>query len=282
MPLAFVVLWSTGFLAGKTGVQDSGPLHFLFVRFLIVAVLLGLTALATRAPWPRSPRETLHIIVAGLLVHASYLGGVFTALHAGISAGQIAMIVGLQPILTAILAARLLKERISARRWLGLLIGLIGISIVIYPKLPHDHSLPGIDSGLPAALFALLAITLGTIYQKRFCANMDLRSGGTLQYLACALVLPLFFDASDPAPHWSLSFILSLSWLVLVLSVGAIGLLYRLLARGAASQVASYFYLVPPTTVLFGVVLLGEPLTLITVLGALFVTVGVALANAND
>lgn len=278
-PLLFVVLWSTGFLAGKAGVQDAGPMHFLFIRFLIVSLLFALVTVFTRAPWPKTSEAAMHIMIAGLLVHAAYLGGVFSALRQGISAGQIAMIVGLQPILTAIFAAQLLKERVTAKRWGGLVIGLMGILLVIVPKLPQDALIPRIDSGLPAAVFALFAITLGTLYQKRFCADMDLRSGGVLQFAACALVLPFFFDASDPAPHWTVRFIVSLAWLVLVLSVGAIGLLYRLLRRGAASQVASYFYLVPPVTVIFGVVLLGEPLTPSAILGAVLVTLGVALAR---
>jgi len=277
-PAGFVVLWSTGFLAGKAGVADSGPMHFLLVRFVLVALLLLTVALLTRAPWPQSKREVIHIAVAGLLVHASYLGGVFTALRQGVSAGQIAMIVGLQPVLTALCAAWLLKERVGFKRWMGLLTGILGVGLVISPRLAHGLFTAEAELGMPAAFFALFAISIGTVYQKRFCQGMDLRSGGAIQYVVCAAAIALCITPNDPAPIWTLNFILALSWLVLVLSVGAIGLLYRLLAHGEASKVASYFYLVPPLTTLLGMVLFGETLTLASAVGTLLVSVAVALA----
>ena len=277
-PGTFVLLWSTGFIAGKAGIADAGPLHFLAWRFLIVSVLLALAALLGGARWPARGWPLLHIAVAGVLVHAGYLGGVFTALRQGFGAGQVALVVGLQPLLTAVGAGWLLGERVGPRRWTGLLLGLIGVLLVLLPRLQAGpdwrQSLPG----LPAALVALFSISLGTLYQKRNCRGMDLRSGGAVQYLVCALLLAALIGPDDPAPQWTLRFSLALAWLVLVLSVGAIGLLYRLLQRGAASQVASLFYLVPPLTVLMGMLFFGERLNGSALLGMLLVAVAVALA----
>lgn len=277
-PALFVLLWSTGFIAGKAGVADSGPLHLLAIRFASVSVLLLSVAFISRAPWPTEKQKIFHILISGLLVHAGYLGGVFTALREGITAGQIAMIVGLQPVLTALCAAWLLKEKVGLRRWLGLLTGFFGVGLVISPKLSNGFLTPEALMGMPAAIFALCSISIGTVYQKRFCQGMDLRSGGAIQYAVCAAVIYCIIGADDPAPEWTLRFIFSLSWLVLVLSVGAIGLLYRLLTRGEASKVVSYFYLVPAVTTLFGAILFGESLTLITVIGTALVSLAVAIA----
>jgi drug/metabolite transporter (DMT)-like permease len=273
-----VLLWSTGFLAGKAGVADSGPFHLVAIRFAIASVLLLSFALLTRAPWPKQSRDIFHIIIAGLLVHAGYIGAVFTALREGVTAGQIAMIVGLQPVLTALCASWLLKETVSLRRWIGLLTGLLGVGLVISPRLTHGFFTPEALLGMPAALFALGSISMGTLYQKRFCQGMDLRSGGAIQYAASALIIFFLIGADDPAPQWTMRFIFALTWLVLVLSVGAIGLLYRLLEQGEASKVVTYFYLVPPVTTFFGVILFGESFTLLTAIGTVLVSIAVAVA----
>ena len=277
-PALFVLLWSTGFIAGKAGVADSVPFHLVMIRFAIASVLLLSFALITRAPWPKQSRDILHIIIAGLLVHAGYIGAVFSALREGVTAGQIAMIVGLQPLLTALCASWLLKETVGFRRWLGLLTGLLGVGLVISPRLTHGVFTYEAALGMPAALFALCSISMGTIYQKRFCQGMDLRSGGAIQYAASALVIFFLIGADDPAPQWTARFIFALSWLVLVLSLGAIGLLYRLLEHGEASKVVTYFYLVPPFTTLLGAILFGESVTVITVIGTALVSIAVAIA----
>ncbi len=277
-PALFVLLWSTGFIAGKAGVADSGPFHLVMIRFAIASVLLFSFAFLTRAPWPKQSQDILHIIIAGLLVHAGYIGAVFTALHQGVTAGQIAMIVGLQPLLTALCASWLLNETVGLRRWLGLLTGLLGVGLVISPRLTHGIFTAEATLGMPAALFALCSISIGTIYQKRFCQGMDLRSGGAIQYAASSLVIFFLIGADDPAPEWTARLIFALSWLVLVLSLGAIGLLYRLLEHGEASKVVTYFYLVPPVTTLLGVILFGESLTVLTVIGTALVSIAVALA----
>jgi len=278
-PALFVLFWSTGFLAGKAGVANSGPFHLVAIRFAIASLLLLSIALLTRAPWPQRSQDILHIIMAGLLVHAGYIGAVFTALKQGVTAGQIAMIVGLQPLLTALCASWLLNEKVSARRWLGLLTGLIGVGLVISPRLAHGVFTTEAAIGMPAALFALCSISIGTIYQKRFCQGMDLRSGGAIQYAASALIIFFLIGSDDATPQWTAQFIIALSWLVLVLSVGAIGLLYFLLERGEASKVVSYFYLVPAITTLLGALLFGESLTLLTAIGTALVSLAVAIAS---
>ncbi len=278
-PALFVLFWSTGFLAGKAGVADSGPFHLVAIRFAIASLLLLSIALLTRAPWPQRSQDILHIIMAGLLVHAGYIGAVFTALKEGVTAGQIAMIVGLQPLLTALCASWLLNEKVSARRWLGLLTGLIGVGLVISPRLAQGVFTAEAAIGMPAALFALCSISMGTIYQKRFCQGMDLRSGGAIQYAASALIIYFLIGSDDAAPQWTAQFIFALSWLVLVLSVGAIGLLYFLLERGEASKVVSYFYLVPAITTLLGALIFGESLTLLTAIGTALVSLAVAISS---
>jgi drug/metabolite transporter (DMT)-like permease len=277
-PGLFVLLWSSGFIAGKAGIGAAGPLHFLCLRFVVVALLLAGSAWLTRAPWPRRIPAIAHIVVAGWLIHAGYLGGVFTALRAGFGAGEVALVVGLQPLLTALLAAAWLGERVGIRRWSGLVLGLAGVVLVLWPRLHAGPAWPIALPGLPAALLALVSISAGTIYQKRFCQGMDLRSGGAIQYLSSGLLLASLIGPADAAPVWTVRFALALGWLVLVLSVGAIGLLYRLLQQGAASQVASLFYLVPPVTTLMGMACFGEHVGAVAAVGMLLVMAAVTLA----
>ncbi len=281
-PALFVLLWSSGFVAGKAGVADSGPLHLLLIRYLLASTLLLLAAGWSRAPWPATMRQTMWIALAGLLVHAGYLGGVFTALRAGFGAGEVALVVGLQPILTAAFAALWLGERLSWQRRAGLLLGLIGIALVLSPRL-GAHRLSALlqAPGLTAAVLALFSISIGTIFQKRFCADMDLRSGGAIQFATCAVFtgLLLWCSPGDAPPQATLRLAFALAWLVLVLSVGAVGLLYRLLQRGAASQVTTLFYLVPVVTTALGMLLFGETLTPLAALGMLLTVSAVILAR---
>jgi drug/metabolite transporter (DMT)-like permease len=277
VPALFVVLWSTGFLGARLGLPHAGPLTFLALRFGLAAGLLALVALATRAPWPRRPAEVGHYAVAGLLVHAVYLGGVFVGISLGVEAGVSALIVGLQPLLTAALAGTLLGERVAPRQWAGLGLGLLGVALVLARKLGQG---PGDALGGLACIAALLGITAGTFYQKRFCAGMDLRSGGAVQFAAASLAtaLPaLLFD--DTHIDWTGEFIFALLWLVLPLSLGAVSLLYVLIRRGAASRVASLFFLVPPCTALIAWPLFGETLGPVALVGMALTAAGVALAS---
>jgi drug/metabolite transporter (DMT)-like permease len=279
MPGLFVLLWSTGFIGARLGMPHAEPMTFLALRFALTAAILGPVALLTRAPWPRRRVDYLHLAVAGLLMHGVYLGGVFVAIRLGLEAGLSALIVSLQPLLVAASAPLLLAERVGPRAWAGLGLGLCGVALVLARKLGLSAS----DAwGALACLAALARITVGTLYQKRFCSGHDLRSGNFVQFTAAAVacwLLALLFETRQVA--WTGELVLALLWLVLVLSLGAITLLYLLLRRGAASRVASLFFLVPPTTALIAWPLFGERLGALELLGMALTVTGVALVNLD-
>ncbi len=277
MPGLFVLLWSTGFIGAKFGLPYAGPMTFLALRFAMVAFAMLLVSVATAAPWPATWRQAGHIAMVGVLLQGIYLGGVFTGIAWGVSAGLSALIVGLQPALTAAIAGAVLGERVTPRQWLGFALGLCGVVLVAAHKLTLDRSH---ILGAAATLAALFGITLGTLYQKRFCAGMDLRSGTVIQNAVAALVmLPGAVFAERLRIEWSGRFVFALSWLCLVLSVGATLLLFSLLRRGAAAQVASLFYLVPPATSLIAYALFGETLGWPALLGIALTMLGVMLVN---
>lgn len=282
MPGVFVVLWSTGFIGAKYGLPYAEPLTFLLLRYAVVAALLGALAGVTRAPWPQTPRLAGHIAVSGLLVHAVYLGAVFVAIARGLPAGIVALVAGLQPLLTAAVAGRLLGERVSARQWVGLMLGLGGIAMVLGEKAAG-----GMESGFGAAeiaiaFLALFGITAGTLYQKRFCTGMDLRTGTLIQYIAsAAATLPVALLLEDFRVEWSGRFVFALGWLVLVLSIGAISVLLTLIRRGEAARVASFFYLVPPVTALIAYALFDERLGAVALFGMAVAAAGVGLVVAK-
>ena len=276
VPLLFVLLWSTGFIGAKYGMPYAGPLTFLSLRYLTLIVLMSLLAVGFRCAWPVGLRQWLHLGMAGLLIHALYLGGVFVAISQGLPAGVVSLMVGLQPLLTAVLAGMLVGERVQARQWLGLGLGLIGSVLVLSARIEGGFGWAGV---LPA-LLALLGITLGTLYQKRFCPHFDWRSGAAVQFGAAGLVtLPLAFLVEGWQVQWTGEFVFALGWLVLVLSVGAIGLLNHLIRSGSAVNVASLFYLVPPATAVIAWLLFGETLTLIQLAGLGVAVTGVALVR---
>jgi drug/metabolite transporter (DMT)-like permease len=279
MPATFVFLWATGFIGAKYGLPYAQPATFLTLRFIFVVALMLFLALALRAPWPASGAQIFHIAVAGVLLHGGYLGGVFTAIYQGMSAGLSALIVGLQPILTAIAAAPLLHERLSARQWLGLALGLGGVALVVMQRL----SLGGLSPfSFGMAILALVSITAGTLYQKRYCAAFDLRTGAVIQFVAAGVVLAPFAVAFEHEPvQWNGEFLFALAWLVLVLSIGAISLLTLLIRHGAATKVASLFYLVPPVTAAIAFALFGETLSVIAWAGFALAVAGVALVVRN-
>jgi drug/metabolite transporter (DMT)-like permease len=210
-----------------------------------------------------------------LLVHGGYLGGVYAAIYHGLSAGLVALIVGLQPILTAITAGLWLKDDINSRQWIGLGLGLVGVALVVAGKVDMAGLSP---VGLGLALLALFSISAGTLYQKRYCQAMDFRTGGAIQYAATGVVLALLAGINETMHVvWSGAFIFALSCLCLVLSVGAVSLLFFLIKRGEAAQVSSLFYLTPPVTALMAWAVFGEPLTLLIFLGMAVAALGVAL-----
>jgi drug/metabolite transporter (DMT)-like permease len=276
MPGVFVVLWSTGFVGAKLGLPYAGPLTFLALRFAVVTGIMLTVALATRAAWPH-PREAGHAAVVGLLIQFLYLGGVFFGISRGVSAGVAALIVGVQPILTAAFAGAVVGDRVTRRQWTGLALGLVGVACVVWEKI----DLAGAQSsGLLAVVGALLGITFGTLYQKRYCGGIDLRCATVLQnasagaaMLACAFLLEPMRIA------WTAEFVFALLWLCLVLSVGATILLLWLIRHGAASRVASLFYLVPPVTAFMAFLLFRETLGLAALAGMGLTMAGVALVN---
>ncbi|AXS81581.1 DMT family transporter [Dechloromonas sp. HYN0024] len=273
-PLLFVFLWSTGFIGAKLGLPHAEPLSFLLTRYGLVIALMLVIALATRAPWPEKGRDWLHIGISGVLVHAVYLGGVFVAIKHGLPAGVTALVVGMQPLLTGFGAGWLLGEKVSARQWGGLGLGLLGVGLVVSGKLGEG----ALGPMLIPAVVALLGITVGTLYQKRFCPKFDLRTGSVIQFVPTAIVTALAVALFENYRiDWSGEFVFALGWLVLVLSLGAISLLNLLIRSGSAVNVAALFYLTPPTTALIAYVIFGENLTLTAAFGMLVAVSGVYL-----
>ena len=275
MPGTFVVLWASGFIGGKLGLLYAEPATFLLLRFALVVALMLPLALLWRAPWPATLGQVTHIGVAGVLIQSCYLGGVFAAIHHGISAGLIALIVGLQPVLTAFVAAPLLGERVSPRQWAGLLLGLAGVALVVMQNTSLSGVTP-VSAGF--ALLALAGITMGTMYQKRFCGSFDLRAGSVIQFVAAGIALApfaLLFETREV--QWSPALLFALGWLVLVLSIGAISLLALLIRRDAVTKVVSLMYLTPPVTAVMAWLVFGETLSIQALLGLGLAAVGVAI-----
>jgi drug/metabolite transporter (DMT)-like permease len=273
------VLWSTGFIAAKYGLPYAPPLKFLLVRFSLVATLMGAVVLATRARFPASMRTIAHVAIAAWLVHGVYLGGVFVSMAGGMPAGTSAMLVGLQPLLTVLLARAWLGESINARQCVGLALGLVGVYFVVREKI----ELRGDAIALLPIVLALVGISVGTLYQKRFAANVDLRSGAVVQFGACVLLYAPIVAWLEPTPiAWTGEFAFALGWSVLVLSVGAISVLYWLLRHGAAADVARLFYLVPPVTALMAYALFGERLGALALAGMVLIAIGVLLARRTQ
>ncbi len=278
-PALFVLLWSTGFIGAKAGLPYAEPFTFVALRYLFVVALMLPLALVLRAAWPRRRIDVFHLVVAGLLLHAVYIGGVFASIYHGLPAGISALIVGLQPLLTATMVGPLLGERVTARQWLGLLLGLAGVALVLANKLAFDRATGG---AVALSVLALLGITFGTIYQKRFCTAADMRSSAVIQFAAAGLAcLAIAWPLETMRVEWSAEFAAALAWLVIVLSIGTVSLLYLLLRRGAAAKIASLFYLVPPVTALFAWLLFGETLGALALAGMALAAAGVALVQRS-
>lgn len=276
VPALFVLLWSTGFVVAKLGIHAAEAATFLVVRFAVVVPLLVLLALVLRSRWP-GPRLAGHAAVVGILMHVIYLGGVFAAIEKGVPAGVAAVIVGLQPLLTATVVGPVLGERVKRIQWIGLLLGLAGVVLVLREKLTLGQ---GSTFGYVLCFAALAGITLGTVYQKRFCTGIDLVTGGVMQFAAAGIVaLILAFAFETMTVVWTTNFILSIFWLAVVLSVATVALLMWLIRRGAAAKVASLFYLVPAVAALMAWPLFGEGFGLIGLAGMALTVFGVALAN---
>jgi drug/metabolite transporter (DMT)-like permease len=274
-PAIFVVLWSTGFIATKYGLNNAEPLTFLAIRMAVVVALMAVIAAVARPKWP-DRFGIAHSVVAGILVHGFYLGGTAVAIAHSIPAGLSALIPGLQPILTSTLANRWLGERVTPLQWAGLLLGLAGVVLIL-----HDRPMSGEAGwGWLASGVSLVSITLGTLYQRRYCGKIDWRAGNLVQYVAVVI----FFAAAagvfeNHEVHWTREFVLSVAWLAVMLSIGSIGLLYWLIRRSAATSVASLFYLVPAVTALMAYVLFGERLDPVAIAGMVACAAAVFVVN---
>jgi drug/metabolite transporter (DMT)-like permease len=275
-PAVFVVLWSSGFIGTKLGLPYAEPMTFLSLRMISVLALLALLVIVTRPPWPKRA-GVLHNVVAGILMQGLYLGGVFVAIYHGLPAGLAALVVSLQPVLTSTLANRWLGEKVALHQWIGLLLGLAGVFLVVQGKIA------GGDTPVLAwtAIFvALIGITVGTLYQKRFAGKVDWRYGLLIQYSAAGVLFvagAYLFETR--MVRWTPEFMFTLGWLVIVLSLGAIWLLYFMIRRSAATRVVSLFYLTPVVTALMAWGLFNERLGPLALLGMAICVAGVFLVN---
>jgi len=273
-PALFVILWSSGFIGARLGVAYAEPFTVLLLRFAVVLAIMLPLALLWRVQWPNR-RGTFDIAVSGLLIQGGYLGGCFSAVYHGMPAGLIALITGLQPILTAFAAAPLLGEAVTRMQWLGLALGFGGVAMVVWQKI----NLQGLDPVSVAwSIEALIAITAGTLYQKRFCPSFDLRAGAVIQFIAAgALLLMLALMTETMQVNWNVEFVFAIAWLAIVLSIGAVSLLFVLIKHGEATRVSSLFYLTPLVTAAMAWFAFDEKLSALALIGMVIGVIGVAL-----
>ena len=273
MPAVFVLIWSTGFIVARLGMPNSPPMKFLALRYIFSVLCFAVWALAARVRWPANRRQYGHLAVVGVLMHAGYLGGVWTAVKLGMGAGLAALLVSLQPVLTAVWVSSR-GGRVTARQWCGLALGLGGLALVVWNKLGLGEIHP---ANLLCAIIALVSITVGTLYQKRFVAPCDVRTANLVQLSAAFVVtLPLALLETE-GMRWTAGLIGAMGWSVLGMTLGGSSLLYLLIQRGAATAVTSLFYLVPPCTALMAWLLFDEPITALTVAGMALTASGVSL-----
>jgi drug/metabolite transporter (DMT)-like permease len=281
VPALFVLIWSTGWIAARAVAPYCDPLTFLTIRYALATLALFAFAMAVGARWPKTRDEVGHAMFSGVLLHAIYLGGVWWAISHGVPTGISGVIAAVQPILTALLAPRLARETITAKQWLGIALGFFGIAMVLQPKLSAVDvgQLGSVALPLAVNVVGMIAVTLGTFYQKRFIATGDLRTTTMLQYVGAAIVtLPLAYALEPMRMTWNLPVVVTMAWSVLGLSIGAIGLLLFLIRRGAVSRAAALVYLVPPAVALEAMLLFGETLGPLQIAGMAVTAAGVALA----
>lgn len=275
MPGVFVLIWSTGFVVARFGMPHAPPLSFLACRYALSVLAFGFWIALSRPAWPQGRAQWGHLAVTGMLLHVGYLGGVWAAVKGGLGAGTVALVVGLQPVLTALwVSATGQEHRIAARQWLGLALGLAGLVLVVWHKLGVGEVS---STNLVLSLLALLSITAGTLYQKRFVAPCDVRTASTVQ-LAAAFVVSAPLAALEPGHiEWHPHVIGAMAWSVLALTLGASSLLYLMIQRGAATRVTSLMYLVPPCTAVLAWLLFDEHLSGTVIAGMLLTAAGVGL-----
>jgi len=275
-PAVFVLLWSSGFIGAKLGLAYAEPLTYLVLRMLGVLIILGIIVVLTQPKWPDA-LGFRHSVATGLMVHGLYLGGVFVAIGHGLLAGLAALIVSLQPLLTSTIAQRFLGERVGARQWAGLALGFVGVYLVLRDKTVVGEATP---LAWAAVTIGLVGITVGTVYQKRFGGSIDWRPALLIQYAAAAVLFGAgAFAFETRVVHWSPEFVFALSYLVVVLSLGAVWLYYFMIRHAAATRVVSLFYLTPPVTALMAFALFGEKLSSLALVGMAVCVIGVFLVN---
>lgn len=280
MPAVFVLIWSTGFIVARYGMPHAPPFSFLAMRYAFSIFCFSIWIYLAKVKWPQTRQEYLHLAMTGILMHAGYLGGVWAAVKAGMGSGLSALVVGFQPVLTAIwLSSSVtgLENKISRRQWLGLILGFLGLVLVVWRKLTQGSALDHVNLvNLSFALMALFSITLGTLYQKSFVKPCDVRSANTIQLMAALIVTsPLAFLETE-AIQWNAELWGAMAWSVLGLTLGGSSLLYLLIQKGAAASVTSLMYLVPPCTAILAWFLFDEPITLVTLLGIALTAWGVS------
>jgi drug/metabolite transporter (DMT)-like permease len=280
MPAVFVLIWSTGFIVARYGMPHAPPFSFLAMRYALSIFCFSIWIYFAKVKWPQTREEYLHLAMTGILMHAGYLGGVWAAVKAGMGSGLSALIVGFQPVLTAIwLSSRVTgaENKISQRQWMGLILGFLGLVLVVWRKLTQGSALDHVNLvNLSFALMALFSITLGTLYQKSFVKPCDVRSANTIQLMAAFIVTsPLAFLETE-AIQWNAELWGAMAWSVLGLTLGGSSLLYLLIQKGAAASVTSLMYLVPPCTAILAWFLFDEPITLVTLLGIALTAWGVS------
>lgn len=263
----------------------ADPLTFLSLRYSLAAIALLGICLAARVAWPKTRVEWSHAVFSGVLLHGIYLGGVWWAINAGVPTAISGLIAALQPILTAMAAPLVVGERLSRVQWMGIVMGLMGLLIAIVPRLIGLHWSEVGMAAVPLLVnvVAMLGVTAGTIYQKRYLQSGNLRSTAMLQYIgAVAFTLPLAWLTEDMHITWNFEIAIALLWSVLGLSIGAVMLLLYLIRRGQVSRAASLIYLVPPAVAIEALLLFGERLTIPMIVGTVIVVFGVYLTNRSQ
>jgi drug/metabolite transporter (DMT)-like permease len=283
MPWLFVLIWSTGFVVARLAMPYSPPFSFLAVRFALSALCFAVWIALARAIWPQGRAQWGHLAVTGLLMQVGYLGGVWTAIKGGVGAGTVALLVGLQPVLTALwIAGRESRTLgvgpVPSRQWLGLSLGFAGLGFVVWPKLGSGEVTA---ANFAFAVVGLLGITIGTLYQKRYVEPCDVRTASAVQMLAALIVCAPLAWLEPEAMDWHADLVVAMAWSVGVLTLGGSSLLYLLIHRGEATEVTSLLYLVPPCTALMAWALFGEAFTAPMMLGMVLTVAGVAIVVRN-
>ena len=275
LKIAFIFLWASAFVAAKLGLNDAGPFSMLAIRFVIVSFIFATIVFLFRAKWPKK-NEILYIGLVGILLHGFYLGGVFFSITKGTAAGISSLIVSLHPVLTCILATLIIKEDIKVDKWVGIFLGFIGVLIVVWPRLGGELPLIGFVS----CIVALVAISFGTIIQKKYLENMDILGGNTIQAVFAAIFFSILLIFFEPFKfNLSKELIISMTWLIILVSLGAISILMLLIRRGEMSSTASLFFLAPPVSAILGYLVFKEELNVSGIIGFIVACTGVWLVN---